>query len=59
MASGGSRLWIAERAIDVILLGALIVIAIFDPGEVGKIALPVICVLLIIGWIAAWQRRRK
>ena len=59
MASRGSRLWIAERAIDVILLVALIVIAIFDSGEVGKIAIPIICVLLIVGWIGAWRRRRR
>ena len=59
MASRSSRLWIAERAIDAILLGALIVIAIFDPAGTGKIAIPVFCVLLIIGWIAAWQRRRR
>ena len=55
MASRGSRFWTAERAIDVILLGALIVIAIFDPTGIGIIAIPVIYVLLI----AAWQRRRR
>ena len=46
MASRDSYFRTGERAIDVILLAAIVVIAIFDPGWVGKIAIPVIWVVL-------------
>ena len=59
MPARGPRLWVAERAIDGILVGTMIVIAIFDPRGIGKIAIPVIAVMLIIGWVAAWRRRRR
>ena len=61
MASRDSNFRIAERAIGVILLATSIVIAnaIFDPNWVGKIAIPVIWVVLVVGCIAAGRRGRR
>jgi hypothetical protein len=59
VASRDSNFRIAERAIGVILLATSIVIAIFDPNWVGKIAIPVIWVVLVVGCIAAGRRGRR
>jgi VanZ family protein len=59
MSSRDSQLRLAEHLITVILLGTLLVIMTFNPGRVGKIAIPVTVALLITCWISAWHRRAK
>jgi hypothetical protein len=47
-----------ERAIDIIILGILVVVLIRDPSNFTKGAVLVAIVLLALGWVMAWYRRK-
>src|SRR5436305_14014634 len=54
-----ARLWLAERAIELIVLAAVLFVAIWDPAGVAKMMVPVFSGFLITSGIAAWWRQRK
>jgi hypothetical protein len=54
-----ARLWLAERAVELIVLAAVLFVAIWDPAGVAKMMVPVFSGFLITSGIAAWSRQRK
>jgi hypothetical protein len=47
-----------ERALDAIVLAALVGVAASTPSRFERAALLTAAALLLIGWVVAWRRRR-
>ena len=48
---------ILERALDAVVFGVLIVLAIQTQSAFTRIAVLIAAALVLIGWIIAWRRR--
>lgn len=48
-----------ERAVDAVVLGTLVIVALRTSGTFERLALLVAAALLLTGWVAAWYRHQR
>jgi hypothetical protein len=48
-----------ERALDAAVLAVLILVAIYTSSTLERLGVLVAAALLLLGWLAAWYRRKS